>query len=117
MAVQNQEKTLTVTVYDGEIILRSPRFGDYLDMYIREDAGDVDEEEEVVEKPDTLSQDQFLALATTLVLRWSYPEPVTKENIAKLDSKTSVVLLAAINELLGVGSGKATQTPKVSPDG
>src|SRR3990167_8035493 len=101
MAVQNEEKTITVTVYDGEIVLRSPRFADYLDMYIGREVAEDDDEEAGVEKPDNMTRDQFLALATTLVLRWSYPEPVTQENIAKLDAKASVALLAAINELLG----------------
>lgn len=111
MAIQNEEKLITVTVYDGEIILKSPCFVDYLDMYINQ--GSEDDEDETVEVPTTLSRDRFLDLAATLIVRWSYPEPVTKRNIAALDAQASVALLAAINELLGADKlSKAAQAKK-----
>ena len=103
MAIQNEEQFVTVTVHDGEIVLKAPRFGDYLDMYGGDD-DEGDEEEDIKDKiaKSTATRERFLAMAEKLVVRWTYEEPVTQENIGKLDSKVSLVLLNALNELLGI---------------
>lgn len=111
MAVQNEEKFVTVVVYDGEIELKSPRFGDYIDMYIAGDNGD--DEETTAVLGSSLTREKFLDLAAKLIVRWSYPEPVTKESIAALDAKASVKLIGAINELLGAGIEDRAQAKKV----
>ncbi|KKN47435.1 hypothetical protein LCGC14_0662750 [marine sediment metagenome] len=104
MAIQNEEQFVTVTVHDGTIELKSPRFGDYLD-YAMADEKDEGDEEDVREKiaKSTATRERFLAMAEKLIVCWSYPEPVTQENIAHLDSRASLTLLTELNKLLGVG--------------
>jgi hypothetical protein len=104
VGVQKEQLLITVAVHDGEIELKAPRFGDYLDMYTSDDVSD-DEAEEVLKKP-TATRERFLAFAEKLITRWSWPEPVTRENIACLDAQTSTILLGKLNELLGVGQGE-----------